>query len=463
MPFNHPIVMVGFGAMGQSLLPLLWKHLDFKPSQFFVITDNDEGRKFAEEYQLDFKVNTLTPANYSALLKPLLNEGALLLNMSVDVCSADLIKLCQQQNALYVDLSTEPWEGGYTNKELPPYERTNYALRELCLRHRKKDAPTAVMTHGANPGLVSHLVKKALLDIARDNNLTVKKPQTSDEWAKLAQALEIKAIHIAERDTQTSTRPYDPNEFMNTWSVDGLISEALQPAELGWGTHERQLPPQGKQHEYGCNSAIYIEKPGGSIKVRSWTPSWGAYHGFLITHAESVSIASYFTLREDDKVSYRPTVHYAYHPCPSAVISMHHFMGNQYQDPPKKHVMLDDIDKGTDELGVLLMGNKKGAYWYGSTLTIEEARSLAPHNSATSLQVVSGALAAIIWAIEHPQQGLVEPDDIDYDYILDKARPYLGKVQGYYTDWTPLDGRNELFEEEVDANDPWQFSNIVVK
>jgi homospermidine synthase len=29
------------------------------------------------------------------------------------------------------------------------------------------------------------------------------------------------------------------NVFVNTWSVEGFVSEGLQPAELGWGTHEK--------------------------------------------------------------------------------------------------------------------------------------------------------------------------------------------------------------------------------
>jgi homospermidine synthase len=40
-----------------------------------------------------------------------------------------------------------------------------------------------------------------------------------------------------------------------------------------------------------------------------------------------------------------------------------------------------------DELGLLIAGHAKNAYWFGSQLTIEEARRVAPHNSATSLQV----------------------------------------------------------------------------
>ncbi len=36
--------------------------------------------------------------------------------------------------------------------------------------------PTAVLTHGANPGLVSHFVKQALLNIARDTGVDTAVP-----------------------------------------------------------------------------------------------------------------------------------------------------------------------------------------------------------------------------------------------------------------------------------------------
>jgi homospermidine synthase len=50
--------------------------------------------------------------------------------------------------------------------------------------------------------------------------------------------LGVKGIHIAERDTQRSRNPKPMNVFVNTWSVEGFLSEGLQPAEMGWGTHE---------------------------------------------------------------------------------------------------------------------------------------------------------------------------------------------------------------------------------
>lgn len=55
--------------------------------------------------------------------------------------------------------------------------------------------------------------------------------------------LNVKGLHIAERDTQRSSEIREPNSFWNTWSVDGFISEGLhQASELGWGVHEKWKP-----------------------------------------------------------------------------------------------------------------------------------------------------------------------------------------------------------------------------
>ena len=200
-----------------------------------------------------------------------------------------------------------------------------------------------------------------------------------------------------------------------------------------------------------------------SVKVRSWTPDEGPYHGFLITHGEAISIADYFTVRENGKAVYRPTCHYAYHPCDDAVLSNHEMGGKNWVAQPKYRIFMDEIFDGVDELGALLMGHAKGAYWYGSRLSIQQARKLAPFNSATSLQVVVGVLGAMIWALENPDRGMVEPDDMDYRRMLDIADPYLGDVVGKYSDWTPLKERGWLYnEEDMDKSDPWQFKNFRV-
>src|SRR5690606_29074447 len=140
------------------------------------------------------------------------------------------------------------------------------------------------------PGLVSHFVKQALLDLRRDLGVHVDRPEpcTRADWAALAQALGVKVIHIAERDSQVSQRPKQAGEMVNTWSIDGFLEESVQPAELGWGTHERTFPHDGRGHDSGNQAAIYLTQPGAATRVRTWTPDSGPIQGFLITHCESI-------------------------------------------------------------------------------------------------------------------------------------------------------------------------------
>ena len=463
--FTGRMVIIGFGSIGQWVLPLFLRHIDMTAGQITIVTAEEKGRAEAEAAGVNrFLVEPITQDNLETVLTPLVGAGDFVVNLSVDVSSIALFEFCHRRGALYVDTCIEPWPGGYTDASVSPSLRSNYALREAAHARRApfQGGPTAVLTHGANPGLVSHFVKQALLNIASDTGVAVTGPGNREEWGLLAERLGVKVIHIAERDTQVCAHPKRRGEFVNTWSVDGFLSEGMQPAELGWGSHERHWPQDGNRHDFGCDAAIWLERPGCSTRVRTWTPMEGPFHGFLITHGESISIADYFTVRENGQARYRPTCHYAYHPCDDAVLSLHEFNGKTYRVQDEKRLMVEELVDGIDELGVLLLGHAKGAYWYGSQLSIHQARELAPFNSATSLQVTVGVLGAVIWALENPTAGVVDPDEMDFRRVLEIARPYLGDVVGVYSDWTPLDGRGVLFREDIDTTDPWQFKNVRV-
>ena len=463
------LVMIGCGSVGQGVLPLIRRHLDLPPERITILAADDAGLAAARACGVaDFRVEPLTRENYRATLAPLLHAGDFLLNLSVDVSTVALIELCRETGALYLDSCIEPWAGGYVDPSVPPAERSNYRLREDVLALGRRPSafrPTAIVTHGVNPGLVSHFAKRALLEVARRGGREVAVPAEREGWARLAQSVGLRIIHVAERDTQVSAAPKRQGEFINTWSVEAFVSEGSQPAELGWGTHEKALPDNGRQHAHGSGAAIYLEQPGVTARVRSWAPLAGPYIGFLVTHGESISLADYLTVREGDRAVYRPTVHYAYHPCDAAVLSVHEFNGRN-QRLQERHLLLrEEITAGHDELGVLLGGRDGGgdwAYWYGSRLDIHEARRLAPFNNATTLQTAAGVLGGIVWAIENSARGIVEPDDLDPERVLQVARPYLGEVTGAWTDWTPLRDRGRLFPEDLDLDDPWQFLNVKV-
>jgi homospermidine synthase len=466
--FEGPIVMIGFGSIGRGILPLIERHIGFDRSKFVVIAPDDQNQHLLAERQLCFVHAALTKENYRQLLTPLLTAGpgrGMIVNLSVDTSSVDLMAFAKDIDAFYIDTVVEPWPGLYTDRSLSPSARSNYALREgiLDLRRRRPGGITAVSCCGANPGMVSWMAKQALLDIARDLGIAHDEPRAREDWGRLMQRAGVKGIHIAERDTQRARFLKPRGKFVNTWSVEGFVAEGLQPSELGWGTHEKTLPPGGRHHEFGCDAAIYLSRPGAGTRVRSWTPTAQAQHAWMITHNESISIADYFTLREAGKVVYRPTCHYAYHPCDDAVLSLHEMAGMGWKPQRTWHILSeDDIVEGIDELGVLLYGHAKNAYWYGSQLSIEETRALAPYQNATGLQVTSAVLAGMVWMLENPDRGIVEADEMDFRRCLEIQRPYLGQVIGRYTNWTPAEGRGELFPESIDHADPWQFSNVLI-
>ena len=464
------IVMIGFGSIGRGTLPLIERHFEFDKQHFVVIDPDDSDRALLDERGVKFFHMGVTRDNYRELLGKLLTAGkgqGFCVNLSVDTSSLDIMRFCREIGALYIDTVVEPWVGFYYDKSLGNDARSNYALRETVQAERRKNpgGSTAVSCCGANPGMVSWFVKQALVNLADDLGHAGPEPTTRAEWGKLAQALGVKGVHIAERDTQRAKSPKPRNVFVNTWSVEGFLSEGMQPAELGFGTHETWAPANAGFHTTGCGAAIYLNQPGANTRVRSWTPTAQAQYGFLVTHNESISIADYYTVRDDKgEAVYRPTCHYAYHPCDDAVLSLHELFGRAGKLQPQNHILTEsEIVDGVDELGVLIYGHAKNAYWFGSQLSVEETREIAPYQNATGMQVTSAVLAGMVWALENRQAGIVEADEMDYKRCLEVQMPYLGPVVGVYTDWTPLTDRPGLFPEDIDESDPWQFRNVLVR
>lgn len=198
--------------------------------------------------------------------------------------------------------------------------------------------------------------------------------------------------------------------------------------------------------------------------VRSWIPS-GEIVGMVIRHGEAFTISDSLTVWEDERPLYRPTVHYAYLPCDSAVASLKEMKMGGYALPSKQRIMNDDIISGADELGVLLLGHDLTGWWVGSRLSIQETRRLVPHQNATTLQVAASLLGALFWMIKNPQKGVNVPDQLPFKEILAVANPYLGEVISMRTDWTPLKNRVEPFAKYgkpiPDNEDKWLFETFL--
>jgi homospermidine synthase len=473
--FTNKVLILGAGSVSQSVLPLLIEHLvDAKQITIMDQRDNRARVKGALDQGATYVQDQITQSNLDAQLSKYLSAGDFLLDLAWNIDANTILQWCHDHGVLYLNTSVEEWdpyEGG-SNKH--PLERTLY-YRHMRMREMKskwtKTGATAVVEHGANPGLVSHLVKKALVDIATKGLSDVKVGKdvesalTDERYNELSHLLGVKVIHISERDTQVTNKPKQWGEFVNTWSVEGFYEEGVAPAELGWGTHEKTLPANAYEHPSGPKNQIAIAQPGASTWVRSWVPNF-EIQGMVIRHGEAFTISDHLSVSRNGKTIYRPTVHYAYCPSNEAIVSMKELEMLNWELHKNQRIMNDEITGGDDRLGVLLMGHPYRSWWTGSLLTIEDSRKLIPGQSATTVQVSSAVYAAVAWAMKNPNAGLLVPDEMPWREVLGYAQKYWGGIHSEAADWDPLMNRRDLFEgwndKKVDKSDPWQFTNFLV-
>ncbi|MGH9146123.1 MAG: saccharopine dehydrogenase NADP-binding domain-containing protein [Vicinamibacterales bacterium] len=496
-PFDGRILMIGCGSVGRCTLPLVRRHVDMPAHRITVLDFEDVRPKIEDSLQagVGFKQARLTQDNYASMLRELVGPGDIIVDLSWNVETFDMLAWCGEHNVRFLNTSLEEWDpyGDIANKS--PYERSLYSrqmrVRQLRgrLNSRREPSPTAVIDHGANPGLVSHFTKRALIEIATtmiENGLpaatgvnraafekliAAAEGQAEGTFARLSQATGTKVIHISERDTQVSGVPKGVDEFVNTWSIEGFYEEGTAPAELGWGTHERRFPKHTHTPIGGPGNQIFLAQPGIRTFVHSWVPAGGPIIGMVVRHAESFTISDYLTVWEDTIEGrlpvYRPTVHYAYMPCDNAILSLYELTMRNFQLQPKLRIMSDEITGGLDELGVLVMGHGLTGWWTGSQLDIHEARRHVQGQNATTLQVAAAVLGGLVFMIDNPRRGILVPDELPYKDILAVANPYLGPCPSVQTDWTPLESRSRLFGKwgtpPVDDADLWQFASFAVE
>ncbi|CAF2048898.1 unnamed protein product [Rotaria magnacalcarata] len=479
---SQRLLVIGYGSVSQCTLPLLIDYFLLKKQiHSLTIIDVIDQRARIEPYhkrynQINYQHEEITVKNYGEILGKYLSDGDILLDLAVNLETRCLLKWCHDHKVCFVNTSVELWDPfGDTYKNDPRLLTLYHRQMQLIQMQNEptwnRNGPTAVLDHGCNPGLVSHFVKRALIDMAQcvvnDKKTLISPGEKSDlqkalktkDYPQLAYLLDIKAIHISERDTQITNDPKKVNEFVNTWSIDGLAEEAVAPAEMGWGTHEKLVPEGAFFHdekEGPCNQ-ICLTTKGMNTWVRSWVPS-GEIIGMVIRHGEAYGISKHLTVHSNDENNnaalYRPTVHYAYLPSDSTINSLVEFRMHNYQLQPKLRILNNEITQGADEVGVLLLGGRYvDAWWTGSVLDIHEARKLAPGQSATTLQVAISVVSAINYCIKHPSQGICLPDDIDVDEILDISIPYLGQWISKAADWPPKNDK---------IRDDWQFTSFQV-
>jgi homospermidine synthase len=416
------VLMIGCGGLGKALLELMvLKKINHEFEYIDLIDPKEIKYPIFKYFRVRHHRRRITKDNVDDVFTPLLADKDIVVDVSVNVDCMTLMKRCRQQNILYINTSLENWDD-----EDDMYKRTlHYRYMEAMSLFPDKNGTTFICDHGFNPGMISHLARKALADYCEYKNQ--KKPRNKREFALAAKRNKLRTIHISEIDTQRTNITMDDDTFYNTWSAIGFIEEGVDPIQFGYGTHEEEFIEDLNLIDniaYGGSRGVDIVFKSVAV-LPDETESY--YSGWAIPHGEANTLSKYFSTKD-----YRPSVYYVYHPSEPAIKSIHKLGRTIFVDDPniKEHVLsLPEIENGFDSIGAHLFFENGDRWWTGSILTVEDVKKMGvEHSGPTEVQVAISLLSAILWMKHNKNKGILFPEDLPYQEMIEQSYPYLGLI-----------------------------------
>ena len=472
--FNNKILILGCGAIGTVLLPILLKIINVDPKNIIIIDKNLLRKNKINKY-IELGVTFINTKITRNNLKQLIIEDVgltnndIIIDASYGINTNDMFDICNMCGISYINSAIELWDDD-DNLDALEYTFGN-RIKSLEKQHHLNNGiynNNFIVSMGCNPGNVNIWVLYALKKINRQTN-----NYDFTDYSELANKMGLNVIHISEKDTQQSNIPKKKNEYANTWASDAVsyYDESTAFLEISWGAHEKSIPTNidiTLSNEY---QKIIEDKPYVRL-AKSYTPLSNEIVGMLTRHEECYTISMKLTHHDQyNNIIYRPSCYFVYKPCNLAIKSLAEMVENNEQYQSNFRLMTNDIIKGRDELGCTLFFSNGDIYWVGSLLDINETRELFNNElndiiNSTILQVVAGYMGGLLYLIKSIKdnnfKGLLKPEDMNIKQFLKWTKPFLG-IFGVkkVTDWT---AQSTLFNEQSKLKTHiWQFNDFLVK
>ena len=451
--FKNKIIQFGFGAVGKSFFEKVSNEIKFDKDKYFVISkDKLECTYFLElgGNVNNFIVADITRENFKLVFSKYLDEGDLLIDFADSVGTKDFIEWCTTKNIMYLNTGETDWSDNWYNIFEENLKKNK--LRDELKKNNNLNKYPIVLQHGNNPGLVSHFVKAGLEYIVKKqfkNDDYLNKLLKENKFNELAKELDLSEIHVNDNDIQAVKDKFDKNKLYSTWSIDSFFFEMLSEATINVGTNENISNKEDYKNldlENGFLEFkdIAIEKMG-----KTYYPK-GKFEGFIVPHEETITIAKSLEVKKEEEVIYRPTVMFIYSPCNHAINYLKNAKVNSYLEkninmngneiirgykyPQKAEIIYkENIKKGTEYVGVLLLGSKFKPVWVGNRIKssfLYKDKKTSFWQTPTITPVAMSALAACCWMIKNKDKGgIYFPDDImEYNEIIQFAEKYISKT-----------------------------------
>lgn len=426
------LVIIGFGMVAKCLMTHMARQNKFLAFQVPIliiepkeISDSEIFKKLQKSQREIIHIKQyMTEKNYKHIFDKYIRGGAVVVDVAWRVKTAAVIQECQNKQCLYINTAIDEWI--HTSMTLNDLKKT---IMDEVKYHGIK--MTSVINHGMNPGIVSHIAKTFLKGMAQ-NSKDPKKIALCNEckYNYLAKEIGLTLIQIAERDNQISHLVTTEKMFYNTWSVIGLVDEALLNTEISYGTHEKNMPYKADTSKLNETGQIILTVPCHQVRSKTFEPVGGLATGYCIAHAECYSLAKFLMAP-----NYRVSVYYSYLVPDVAKTICHYieFSLDKQFSPKAEHVLRsDEIISGVDSVGCLFFVRDPRRnpdlriYWFGSVMKNSDMRKISPEINGTCMQVAVSLLSCIEWMLENPHCGIIEPEEVDSDFIIKKSMNHLG-------------------------------------
>lgn len=416
-------LLIGLGAVGKSFLRILVEQNLFDRDSFFCIDPDPNVESAFLSYgglSSHYICARLTENTYLDYLEEY-NSGDYVFNFANNIKDIALLELSIKSGFHYISLSDSNWD---------PYDPTWISAHQHFLEYKKilkrckKTINTSILEFGMNPGLVSVFAKKCIEHIVNTEQnpffqLNRKKLQSliaKGRYGKVAKIIGVEYVVEIDNDDQIYTINQENGYIYSPWSPTSFLYESLSAPEISFGTRKQFYQFEEVRD---CDfHDFYVSLPYHGIDCRetAFSPQ-GEVEGALITHEEVFSISKLFTSGR-----YKPTVYFVYSPCHIAEKSVQDNRENL--NASYKLLERKDLVQGGESVGIILQGRNFKTSYYGNYLDCSST-----DETPTVLQVSASAFAAYKYIYNHPNEGVLFPEDVEADEVLETASKYLGVYQ----------------------------------
>lgn len=451
------VIFIGYGAVAKCVWNYFSSYFTICPKRVYLIDRSEEAFYGPGLEEVNKIVLNVDVTSFESLLDRIkCKEGDIIIDLSFSSPTYFFVHICLVRGLHYINTSIEDTDDMFQGTSIDFQQEKIRSIYQNASNVR-----SCILTEcGQNPGLIQHYVLYALnqlYQMAHPEDPNRKTEFNRSVLTSMIDHYQIGSILMSERDQMKTSRPMKKNVLYNTWSVSGFVSEALDRTELVWGNKNSYIHPHIPKKEMDQSyielyrpfqnhekQVLFLKKPGFHSYLPSIAPillngeiSFEMFYGQLIHHGEIFELANYFGEKS-------PFMSYVYQSSPYMNSSLQHILKKfdsqsihtYIQSTPHSFSVLDNIYVpkehrvfGFDSIGSTLLCGRdsiKRIFWCGSILS--DSDPIHPSFTPTIVQVAAGVLSGLSYLLEpYRRPGLYEPSDLNTLYILEKAKPLLGR------------------------------------